>query len=240
MPFLEVNNLRKSFQNPSGRKVVALNGVSFSLEQGEILAVVGHNGSGKTTLLDCIRRAFPWDDGNIKINGVAQSDSSIPVVSVFQDVEMGVVGSMTAMENLSLVYSGQPNYYWSFPLRKFRSSIHEFLNQAGLLDRFEAFEDTPMSDLSGGQRQQVAIVMAMMRNPSVLLLDEFVANLDPVVRDDILGWTRRWIREHRITTLMVTHDHSIAESWGDWVLELSDGESIRLVASHDTSKYRSK
>lgn len=228
MPYLEINNLRKIFVTPSGRENLALNDVSFSLERGEILAIVGHNGSGKTTLLNCLRQSFPWDNGNIQVHGSPIQDKSVVVVSVFQDVEMGVVGSMTSIENLSLVFSKQPSFLWSLPLRRFRGSIYEYLETVGLRERFTAFEDTPMSELSGGQRQLVAIVMAMMRNPDILLLDEFVANLDPSVKNDILGWTKRWIRKQNITTLMVTHDCQLAESWGDLVLELCDGERIRF------------
>lgn len=235
MPFLVVENLRKTFLAPSGRKTLALDGVSFSLSKGEILTIVGHNGSGKTTLLNCIRQNVLWDSGDIQLDGGSLRDSSLPVVSVFQDVAMGVVGSMTALENLSLVFSRRANYIWSFPLRHFHSRTLDFLEQAGLSERFRAFEDTPLQELSGGQRQQVGIVMAMMRNPSVLLLDEFVANLDPQVKNDILEWTLLWIKEHQITTLMVSHDLQLAESWGDRVLEISGGKCVRFEMAKKTS-----
>jgi sulfate transport system ATP-binding protein len=84
--------------------------------------------------------------------------------------------------------------------------------------------------MSGGQRQQLAIVCAMMRRPkpNLLLLDEFVASLDPTIREEILQWTKTWIRRMALTTLMVTHDHALAESWGDLVLELTDGRVTRF------------
>ena len=95
------------------------------------------------------------------------------------------------------------------------------------------FENTPVSELSGGQRQQLAIVMAMMRNPTVLLLDEFVASLDPKVKEEVLTWTKSWIKRKQVTTLMVTHDHKLAADWGDMILELTDGRVTRFTGIAD-------
>ena len=232
MAYLTVNNLSKTFTTPGGRQVHALSGVSFSLDRGRILSIVGHNGSGKTTLLNCIRREFPIDEGRINIEGLDLHASRHSIVSVFQDVSVGVVLSMTAMENLALVQSGRDDgFLWSFPRRRYRRTIRTFLKDADLLERFGAFEHTPVSELSGGQRQQLAIVMAMMREPTVLLLDEFVASLDPVVRDEVLNWTKSWVRRKNVTTLMVTHDHALAEEWGDMVLGLTDGRVSRFSAT---------
>ncbi len=229
MPYLIVSNLSKSFTTPGGREVRALNDVSFSLEQGQILSIVGHNGSGKSTLLACIRREWSFDSGNVTTAGST-------VVSVFQDVSVGVVPSMTAYENLALVQSARGNgFLWSIPTRHYRRDIDAFLSDAGLLKRFEAFRHTPVSDLSGGQRQYLASVMAMMREPDVLLLDEFVASLDPAVKDELLSWTRSWIRKKKVTTLMVTHDPTLAESWGDVVLELADGQMVRFSPAQNAN-----
>lgn len=228
MQYLEVQNLSKRFVTPGGREVDALQGVSFTIGRGDILCVVGHNGSGKTTLLHCIKSTFPCDTGNILIDGRPCTNRDINVVSVFQDVGLGVVGSMTPMENLSLVFSKDSRFMWSFPKRHFERQIHAFLEKTGLRERFASFEETPVSELSGGQRQQVAILMAVMRNPDVLLLDEFVANLDSRVKTDVLTWVKGWIRSQKVTTLMVSHDLSLAEDWGDWILELSDGKPIRF------------
>lgn len=232
MAYLTVNNLSKTFTTPGGRQICALSDVSFTVERGRILSIVGHNGSGKTTLLSCIRGAFPFDRGQILINGSSSNNGKKAVVSVFQDVSIGVVPSMTALDNLALVQSSRGGgFLWSLPGRRYRQQIREFLREADLLERFEAFETTPVSELSGGQRQQLAIVMAMMREPTVLLLDEFVASLDPVVKEEVLSWTKAWIRKKGVTTLMVTHDHTLAETWGDSVLELTDGRVTRFGAA---------
>ena len=229
MAYLNITNLSKTFTTPGGRQVRALSDVSLTLDCGRILCIVGHNGSGKTTLLNCIRREFPIDGGQIGIEGQDLRTSRYSVVSVFQDVSLGVIPSMTAMENLAMVHSDRRDgFLWSLPGRRYRESIRDFLKNADLLDRFESFDNTPVSELSGGQRQQVAIVMAMMREPILLLLDEFVASLDPMVRDEVLCWTKSWIRRKNVTTLMVTHDHALAEQWGDMVLELTDGRVTRF------------
>jgi len=240
MAYLTVDKLSKTFTTPGGREIRALSDVSFTVERGRILSIVGHNGSGKTTLLNCIRGAFPFDQGQILINGSASNNDKKAIVSVFQDVSTGVVPSMTAHENLALVQSSRGRgFLWSLPVHRYRQSIQEFLREADLLERFKNFENTPVSELSGGQRQQSAIVMAMMREPTVLLLDEFVASLDPVVKQEILTWTKAWVRKKNVTTLMVTHDHTLAETWGDTVLELTDGQVTRFAdAAGDSSERK--
>jgi len=228
MAYLEIQNIHKCFLTPGGREVDALRGVSLEIERGDILCITGNNGSGKTTLFNCLRQDFPWDEGSIMIDGKPIGNRKINVISVFQEVGLGVVGSMTPLENLSLVFSKNPRFLYSFPKRKFERKIHRFLEDTGLRERFDSFENTPVSELSGGQRQQVAIMMAVMREPHLLLLDEFVANLDPNVRTDILTWMKSWVRENEVTMLMITHDLDLAEKWGNWILELSDGESVRF------------
>ena len=228
MAYLKVENLRKTFVTPGGREIQALKDISFTLEQGELLSVVGHNGSGKTTLLNCIRNSEFIDSGQVLVNGKAVNANSNRIVSVFQDVGLGVIGSMTPMENLALTCSEDKSFLWSFPQKKFHRKIEAFLEESGLKERFHVFDQTPTSELSGGQKQQVAIAMAIMRRPQILLLDEFIANLDPTVCDEILAWTKNWIREKNITALMVTHDQALAMSWTDHLLELCDGEMIKF------------
>jgi putative ABC transport system ATP-binding protein len=235
MAYLEVKNLKKSFVTPGGREIKALRDISFDLGQGEILAVVGHNGSGKTTLLNCIRNSEFIDSGQVLVENKAINASSNRVVSVFQDVGLGVIGSMTPMENLALTCSEERTFLWSFPQKRFHRKIDVFLEESGLKDRFGSFDQTPASELSGGQKQQVAIAMAFMRQPQILLLDEFIANLDPAICDEILTWTKKWIRDKNITALMVTHDHQLAQSWTDHVLELCDGEVIKFEATEKSA-----
>ena len=238
MAYLAIDNLHKRFQTPGGREVNALCGVSLAIDRGDILCVVGHNGSGKTTLLNCLRQAFPWDEGTIQIDDKPVDGQEANVVSVFQEVGLGVVSSMTPMENLSLVFSKHPDFIRSLPKRRFEGQIHAFLEGTGLRGRFDSFTNTPVSELSGGQRQQVAIMMAVMRRPHLLLLDEFVANLDAEVRTDILTWMKDWIRDNSVTTIMVTHDIELAENWGDWLLELSDGMLIRFERIRKAEEVR--
>ena len=228
MKYLSIHNLDKTFTSPGGRVTQALTQISLELEKGSILSVIGHNGSGKTTLLNCIRRSFELDRGEILINGQDVRKATPRVVSVYQDVDAGIIWSMTALECLTLVMSDEPSFMWSFPCRRYRGRIYKFLSSVGLAERFAEFEHTLVSDLSGGQCQQLAIVMAMLRKPELLLLDEFVANLDPVVSADVLVWSKKYIKEKQITTVMVTHNHDLAESWGDYVLELQEGRVVRF------------
>ncbi len=228
MKYLSIHNLDKTFTSPGGRVTQALTRISLELGKGSILSVIGHNGSGKTTLLNCIRRSCNPDRGEILINGQDVQKATPRMVSVYQDVDAGIIWSMTALECLTLVMSYEPSFMWSFPCRRYRDRIYKFLSSVGLAERFVEFEHTLASDLSGGQRQQLAIVMAMLRKPELLLLDEFVANLDPAVCADVLVWSKKYIKEKQITTVMVTHDHDLAESWSDYVLELHEGRVVRF------------
>ena len=208
----------------------ALVDFNLKLEKGTILSVIGHNGSGKTTLLNCIRGTItPDDSGVILVNDKDIRRGDTRIVSVFQDVDAGIIPSMTAIENLVVALSGKLSFLWSFPCRHFKEKIYDFLKSIDMYKRFSEFEHSVVSDLSGGQRQQLAIIMAMLRKPELLLLDEFVANLDPKVSEDILGWTKQYIRESKITTIMVTHDHALAGTWGDYLLEMREGAIVRLT-----------
>ncbi len=226
MAFLEIDNIRKVFVAPNGQETVALNGLSFSLEEGEILSIVGHNGSGKTTLLNCLRQSFPLDGGDVRINGKRLDNQTLRIVSVYQDVCAGIVPSMTPVENLSLIFSQEPGFLSSIPTRKYRKEISDMIDASPWAERIRSFQNTPVVNLSGGQRQQLAIFMAMMRRPDVLLLDEFIASLDQEVRDEILEWTKEWIRTNNVTTLIVTHDRELAQSWSDRILELQNGNLL--------------
>ena len=235
MRYLEIQNLYKRFVTPGGREIPALQGVSFSLERGDILCILGHNGSGKTTLLNCIRNTFSYDYGSVLVTG-KKTDRNTKIVSVFQDVGLGVVGSMTPLENMSLVFSKKFPFMVSFPKKFFEKKIYDFLHKIEMYEQFKAFKDVPVSELSGGQRQQVAILMAVLRSPDILLLDEFVANLDHRIKSDILSWVKTWILSQKVTTLMVTHDRNLAESWGNWTLELSDGKVIRFEKTDECAR----
>jgi len=234
MPYLTINNLGKTFITPGGRVTQALNNVSLKLDKGHILAVIGHNGSGKTTLLNCIRNSCEYDNGEILINNLDIRMKGPRISSVYQDIDAGIVGSMTTMECLSLVMSEEPSFLFSFPCSRYKNKIYDFLLSVNLAERFSEFEQTLVADLSGGQRQQLAIVMAMMRRPELLLLDEFVANLDPKVSAEILKWTKKHIQEKQITTIMVTHDHELAELWSDYILELHDGRIARFAETENS------
>jgi putative ABC transport system ATP-binding protein len=227
--YLRIHDLEKTFTTQAGRVNKALDHLTLELNKGGILSVIGPNGSGKTTLLNCIRNSCDYSGGIIMVNGQDIRNVTPRVVSVYQDIGEGVIGSMTALECLTLVMSENSSFLLSFPCKRYKKRLFAFLSSVGLADRFAEFEHTRVADLSGGQQQQLAIVMAMMREPELLLLDEFVANLDPKVSSEILQWTKEHIIQKGITTIMVTHNHKLAESWGDYILELNEGKNVRLT-----------
>jgi putative ABC transport system ATP-binding protein len=228
-PFLEVESLSKSFpRTPGSPPVRALREVTFSASRSEILAIIGPNGSGKTTLLNCLRGELGPDSGMIRVDGSAARSVGLKVVSVHQDPLRNVVGSMTALENLVLAQSDRSRFLAPAATLRYRGDVEAYLKSSGLLERFRRFYNIPAAGLSGGQRQQLAVVMAMMRAPDLLLLDEFLANCDEAVSAEILDWTGAAIRQGGPTALFVTHDRDMAETWADRVLELREGRVVRI------------
>ena len=229
--FLEVESLSISYPGTAGGPPIrALSEVNFSAGPGEILAIVGPNGSGKTTLLNCLRGELSPGSGSIKFDGRAARANGLKVVSVHQDPSRNVVGSMTALENLVLAQSDRPGFLAPAATSRYRSKVDAYLESSGLIGRFRCFYGTPAAHLSGGQRQQLAVVMALMRDPKFLLLDEFLASCDETVSAEILDWLGRAIRKGGgPTTLFVTHDLGMAERWADHVLELREGRVLRIV-----------
>ena len=231
---LELKDICKTFNPNTINAKVALNHLNLTLNDGDFVTVIGGNGAGKSTMLNAIAGVFQVDSGTITIDG--QDVTKLPehkraafLGRVFQDPMMGTAPTMQIEENLALAARrGQPRgLKWGITALE-RADYRELLKtlDLGLEDRLTA----KVGLLSGGQRQALTLLMASLKKPKLLLLDEHTAALDPATADKVLELTRRIVAEHRITCLMVTHNMAQALSLGNRTLMMAEGSIVLDVS----------
>jgi putative ABC transport system ATP-binding protein len=224
---LEVRGLRHTFNPGTLQEVQALQGVDLVMEPGAFVIVLGTNGSGKSTLLNAIAGTFRVQRGDILLGGERINDwpeyrRARRIGRVFQNPFHGTASDLTVAENLALAATRERRVALSPAFNSARlAEIHEQVQQLdlGLEDRLQ----TPMGALSGGQRQALTLLMAAMLRPTLLLLDEHTAALDPRSEEQVLRVTQQLVRRHSLTTLMVTHSLAQAVRVGDRIVMLHRG-----------------
>jgi putative ABC transport system ATP-binding protein len=224
---LKIERLTKVFHPGEVNEVTAISNVSLDVPEGQFLVIIGGNGSGKSTLLNLIAGALLPDAGEIFLNGT--NVTKVPehvragcIGRVFQDPLLGTSAGLTIEENFSLAASrGEFRGLGPSLGSKLRSQIRDRLAllDMGLEDRMKA----NVGLLSGGQRQAITILMAVFKRPSLLLLDEHTAALDPRASKKIVELTRSIVREERLTTLMITHNLAQALDTGDRTIMMTRG-----------------
>ncbi len=248
---LDVKDVRKTFNPGTVNEKTALNGISLHLNDGDFVAVIGSNGAGKSTLLNAVAGVWPVDGGTISIGGVdvthlAEHRRARYIGRVFQDPMMGTAATMQIDENLALAARrGQGRTLRQGITRKEREEYRELLKilDLGLETRLTA----KVGLLSGGQRQALTLLMATLRRPQLLLLDEHTAALDPGTAEKVLRVTREVVERHRITTLMVTHNmrqalelgnRTLMMAAGRIVLDVSGGERAGMTVDDLLARFR--
>jgi ABC-2 type transport system ATP-binding protein len=231
VPALEVRDLRKEFIRRDGnrdgwrrrrRRVAALKSVSFTMERGETVAILGQNGSGKSTLVRLLSTLLLHDGGSAKIFGRDVFKESRPVRRMVNrvSVEASFFKKMSAVENLSYAarfYGMRPN--------QTKDRIPEILTRVGFpADR----RREPMENLSRGMQQKVALARALLTAPIMLLLDEPTTGLDPRSKLEVQEFIREIRTSHDATILLCTHDLAEAEALADRVGILHHGELLVL------------
>jgi putative ABC transport system ATP-binding protein len=227
---IELTDVEKTFEQPGGDRVHALRGVSLAMPVGQFITVIGSNGSGKSTILNAIAGTFMPDAGRILI---ANTDvTKLPeharaslVGRVFQDPFKGTCPSMTVAENLRMAELRGERRRLRLGLgRASLDRYHASLASLGM--RLEGRLQSSMGTLSGGQRQAVTLLMATIKRPELLLLDEHTAALDPRAAEQVMRVTEQVVRSHSLTTLMVTHSMDQAIRFGDRMIMMHRGEII--------------
>ena len=217
MPILEVRDLQKAFDDMD-----VLKGVSFSLEKGQVLAIIGSSGSGKTTLLRCLNFLETADQGEILVNGQVLTGDHLTEEQIRQNrLHFGLVfqnfnlfPQYTALENITLA----PTLLKKASPEQIREKALSLLEKVGLSQK----KDSYPWQLSGGQQQRVAIARALALNPQVLCFDEPTSALDPELTGEVLR-VIRGLKDKDTTMIVVTHEMDFARSVADVVIYMADG-----------------
>ena len=222
MSIIEVSHLKKSFGSLN-----VLKDVSFTVEKGDVIAILGSSGSGKSTLLRCLIDLEKIDDGTITVDGDTFVKNGVYMPNkVVKDVtmKMGMVFQhfnlfphMTVMKNLEK----PAKIIKKLDSKTIQKKSKILLNKVGLLDKADVYPD----QLSGGQKQRVAIVRALMMNPEIMLFDEPTSSLDPEITKEVLH-TMKQLAEEKMTMLIVTHEIGFAKEVASKILFMSNGEIL--------------
>ena len=237
---LDVQNVYKTFNPGTVNEKAALRGVSLTLNDGDFVTVIGGNGAGKSTLLNAVAGVWPVDSGSISIGGT--DVTSLPehkraryIGRVFQDPMMGTAATMQIEENLALAARrGRKRTLRPGIGREEREEYRELLKilDLGLEDRLTS----KVGLLSGGQRQALTLLMATLRKPDLLLLDEHTAALDPKTAAKVLDATERIVGKDRLTTLMITHNMKDAIVHGNRLIMMYEGRIALDIKGEDKKK----
>ena len=227
---LTLDHISKTFNPGTINEKRALDGLSLHLKPGDFVTVIGGNGAGKSTMLNAVAGVWPVDDGRIILDGV--DVTAMPefrraqyIGRVFQDPMMGTAANMQIEENLALAArrGKKRTLRWGVTKAE-REEYHERLKTLGLglEDRMTA----KVGLLSGGQRQALTLLMATLRKPDLLLLDEHTAALDPKTADKVLQITEEIVARDNLTTMMVTHNMKHAIQYGNRLIMMDSGRVV--------------
>lgn len=237
---LEIKDVHKTFNPGTINEKKALNGLNLTLNDGDFVTVIGGNGAGKSTMLNMIAGVYPVDSGSIIIDGI--NVTKLPehkrakyLGRVFQDPMMGTAADMWIEENMALASRrGQiRGLKWAIN-NKEREQFKAMLSELdlGLEDRLSA----KVGLLSGGQRQALTLLMAVMKKPKLLLLDEHTAALDPKTAAKVLELSNKFISEDHLTAMMITHNMKDAITYGNRLIMMNNGKIILDVSGEEKKK----
>ena len=244
MSFIEIKNLDKTFFPGTNREQYALKNVNLDIKAGDFITILGGNGAGKSTFLNALAGSFSLDNGEIIIEGkdvsnIVEHKRAEFISRVFQNPLDGTAPRMTVAQNMSLALRrGKNRGFKSGTTKEDRKLFKELLAtlDLGLEDRL----DSEMGLLSGGQRQAIALLMATMTTPKLLLLDEHTAALDPKTQKKIMELTRKKIEEKNLTALMITHNIQDAVKYGNRIIILHRGQLVRDINREEKEKLNAK
>ena len=234
---LEIQNIHKTFNPGTINEKVALNGLNLNLNPGDFVTIIGGNGAGKSTTLNAIAGVWSVDEGKIIIDGVditklSEHKRALYLGRVFQDPMTGTAATMSIEENMAIAArrGERRGLGWGIT-KKERERYKEALKELdlGLEDRLSS----KVGLLSGGQRQAITLLMASLKKPKLLLLDEHTAALDPGTAEKVLNLTKRIVEEHQLTCLMITHNMQSAIDLGNRILMMDSGNIVLDIGGEE-------
>ena len=237
---LELKNIYKTFNAGTVNEKQALKGIDLTLEDGDFVTVIGGNGAGKSTMLNAIAGVWPVDEGQIIIDGkdvtkLPEHKRAAFLGRVFQDPMNGTAATMGIEENLALALRrGQSRTLRAGIKASEREVYKRLLSTLGL-----GLEDRLTSKvglLSGGQRQALTLLMATLKKPKLLLLDEHTAALDPKTAAKVLETTEMIVNRDHLTTLMITHNMKDAITHGNRLIMMMEGKIILDIRGEEKKK----
>lgn len=228
---LELINIKKTFCIGTIDEITALNGIDLDIHEQDFVTIIGSNGAGKSTLLNIIAGVYPPEKGGkIRIGGhditnIPEYRHAAYVGRVYQDPSEGTAAKLTIEENMAMaLLRGRRRGLRAALNKQRREQFRSALSQLGL--GLENRLNTYVSTLSGGQRQSLALVMATISKPAILLLDEHIATLDPKTAENVLDLTDIIVRREKMTTMMVTHNMEVALRYGNRLIMMHKGKIL--------------
>ncbi|MDO5350255.1 MAG: ABC transporter ATP-binding protein [Lachnospiraceae bacterium] len=234
---LEARNIMKTFNKGTVNEKQALRGVNLTLNDGDFVTVIGGNGAGKSTFLNAIAGVWPIDEGQIMIEGkditrLPEHKRAAFLGRVFQDPMTGTAATMGIEENLALAFRRGARRTLKAGITNTERALYEDkLSKLGL--GLQSRMTSKVGLLSGGQRQALTLLMATLKQPKLLLLDEHTAALDPKTARKVLDLTQEIVNERHLTALMVTHNMKDAIQIGNRLIMMHEGRIIYDVAGEE-------
>lgn len=237
---IELKNASKIVDNGLDEEKIILNDVSLDIYEHDFITILGGNGAGKSTLFNIIAGTLPLTSGSIHILGENVTSYSPEkrakyLSRVFQDPKMGTAPRLTVAENLLIAkFRGEKRRLVPRHLNHYQKEFQEIIDKIG--NGLEKHLDTPVSNLSGGQRQALSLLMATLKRPKLLLLDEHTAALDPKTSVALMTLTDEFVNRDQLTALMITHRMEDALKYGNRLIVMKDGKIIQDLTKEEKSK----
>ena len=239
---LEISHVSKTFNPGTITEKKALHDINLTLEDGDFVTIIGGNGAGKSTLLNLIAGVHTCDTGTIKLNGrdvteMPEYKRAAFLGRVFQDPMMGTAANMEIEENLAMALRRGNTRTLKWGIKKEEKAIYR--EKLAMLDLgLESRLTSKVGLLSGGQRQALTLLMATLKKPELLLLDEHTAALDPKTAAKVLELTEKFVEQDKLTAFMVTHNMNHAIHYGNRLIMMMKGHIVYDVRGEEKKKLK--
>ena len=239
---VELRNATKIVTNGFDEEKIILNDVSLDIYEHDFITILGGNGAGKSTLFNSIAGTLPLTSGSIRIMGEDVTHFSPEkrakyLSRVFQDPKMGTAPRMTVAENLLIAkFRGEKRSLFPRRLSAYMEEFQATIEKVG--NGLEKHLDTPIEFLSGGQRQALSLLMATLKRPELLLLDEHTAALDPKTSVALMELTDDFVSKDHLTALMITHHMEDALKYGNRLIVMKEGRIIQDLNKDEKAKMK--